>query len=279
LSDLKARDILGELDTRSPCGTALTNRVGQRGWSRPRVSVSPRLFLQYRLGDPWDPTSQDAQAPIGLGPVNLRLGEKKRQPAPHLKPKAPPKPQKAAPAAPQHSPSTSEVGHAPAPSADPATSAEPAAASDEEETARLAEVAAQKRREAEAARSWPRRRRVESTTGSDAARDGAGLRAPLAIRPEARDEQTDEVAQATAPQSGDRKDTGGRFRMKPAAASRAPVVREIQSESSPATADEPPPPRAAPAAAVGGGLDDLFAAAAQQGRQRVPRRPPAAAEE
>ncbi|MEL6347424.1 MAG: hypothetical protein AAFV53_30190, partial [Myxococcota bacterium] len=58
------------------------------------VATSARLFKKYRIADPWDPGSEEPALPIALGPVSLRLGEKRRQPARHLKPRDPKKKQK-----------------------------------------------------------------------------------------------------------------------------------------------------------------------------------------
>lgn len=70
--------------------------IGHRRWGRPNVAVSSRIFKAYGLKDPWDPSSRPDKDPIPLGPVSLRLGQQKRQPAPHLKPRVPKKAQAAA---------------------------------------------------------------------------------------------------------------------------------------------------------------------------------------
>ena len=272
VSDDKARDILGELESRSPCGEGLVAKVGRRGWSRPRVSISPRLFKQYRVGDPWDPSYKESHTPIGLGPVSLRLGEKKRQPAPHLKPKEPKKPKKAAlpavPPAPRPNVPKAKAAAKPAPAA-------PAKSAQEMETERLAAEAAQKRRDAEAARSWPRRTPQQASSTPDS---GGQLKAPLPVRPEAREAAAEREPRPASERGEVRKDGRGRFRMKPATLSRAPVVRDLPLVTDEKAEEEAPPkPRAAPARAVAGGLDDLFAAAAQQGRLRVS--PPSEEEE
>ena len=97
--DLKVRDLIKrrKLTSRRPLGDRLAARLGARMWERPNVCFSDRLFKRFGLADPWDPTGprQDPD-PIALGPVAVRLGAKRRQPAPHLRPKSPPK-KKAAP--------------------------------------------------------------------------------------------------------------------------------------------------------------------------------------
>ena len=279
MSEEKARDILAELEARIPVGADLTDKVGRRGWERPRVSVSPKLFVQYRVGDPWDPTAKDSQPSIGLGPVNLRLGEKRRQPAPHLKPKAPAKPKSAGP--PQDP--RPRVPDAPKPQPKPKSTAAPALSPEARETARLAAEAAEKRRQAEAARGTSRRRTAPQMTDAPASRAPSGpALAPLPVRPEAREAAQAEAQTVAASAQGP--DRGGRFRMKPAARSAAPVVREIpaapaEPEGKEAEPAAPPRPRAAPAGPVKGGLDDLFAAAAQAGRMRVPTSVEPSAEE
>jgi hypothetical protein len=62
-------------------------RIGGRAWARPNVCFSGRLYEKFGLADPWAPGGGRDADPISLGPVALRLGEKRRQPAPHLRPK------------------------------------------------------------------------------------------------------------------------------------------------------------------------------------------------
>lgn len=95
--DRRARDILDEIEARQPPGQRLMDRVGRRGWGRPNVATSARLYKKYQLPDPWDPAAKNDVKPIGLGPVSLRLGEQRRQPAPHLKPREPKKKKKSKP--------------------------------------------------------------------------------------------------------------------------------------------------------------------------------------
>jgi len=90
----KAKDLLraDRIDRRLRLGERLLQRVGGRMWDRPNVAVSHRLYKRFQLDDPWAPPgSKSRKSAVGLGPVSLRFGEKRRQPAPHLKPKAPKK--------------------------------------------------------------------------------------------------------------------------------------------------------------------------------------------
>jgi len=269
VSDDKARDILKDLTIRDTCGSRVVDRVGRRGWSRPRVCVSPRIFRQYRVGDPWDPGSEDHQNPIGLGPVSLRLGEKRRKPAPHLTPKEPRKKEAPPPLEPR----------VPVAKPPPVQPVAPRVPQENQETAHLAEVAAQKRKEAEAARSWPRRTVTPVYAATEAGQGKKPPLAPLPVRPEARDAHEKETdGSAMSGQDGRQKGGRARFRMKPTDVTRAPVTRAIEPATDGGTA-EVPPPRAAPAMPVSGGLDDLFGAAAQQGRLRMDQGPAVEAEE
>lgn len=269
VSDAKVRDILSELQPRPSLGAGLTERVGRRGWERPRVSISPRLYQQYRLGDPWDPGAGREGQPIGLGPVSLRLGEKRRQPAPHLKPKGHKQKKKAQAAPAQFRPRVPDAKPT-KPKAAPKPSAE------QLQTQRLAALAAQKRAEAEAARSWPRRSSAAAAAPETLApkkSDGPAL-AKLPVRPEARAAAA--ASQPVSEAASGRQDKGGRLRMKSAPTSSAPVIRDIAPVAdAPKPQEEPSAPRAAPTGLIRGGLDDLFAAAAQAGRMRVPKRAPA----
>ncbi len=84
----RAGDVLDTLARRRRLGERTLLRVGGRAWERPRVAASGRLFARCGLPDPWDPTLPRAtEESIRLGPVSLRLGTKRREPAPHLKPK------------------------------------------------------------------------------------------------------------------------------------------------------------------------------------------------
>ena len=78
-------------------GGVVGDGVGVVRWSTGMGAASGRVssrLWQYRVPDPWDPESKKDSSE-GLGPVSLRLGQKRRQPAPHLKPKEPKPQQKA----------------------------------------------------------------------------------------------------------------------------------------------------------------------------------------
>ena len=88
----KARDLLrsDRLTRRERLGERLLRRVGGRMWERPNLAVSARLYKRFQIDDPWAPAGSDKRRKkLGLGPVNLRFGERKRQPAPHLRIKDP----------------------------------------------------------------------------------------------------------------------------------------------------------------------------------------------
>lgn len=85
-----AKDLLrsNRLRKRMSLGERLMQRVGGRMWDRPNVAVSERLYARFQLDDPWAPPgTEKREERLTLGPVNLRFGEQRREPARHLKPK------------------------------------------------------------------------------------------------------------------------------------------------------------------------------------------------
>ena len=88
----KAKEILTELPKRKILGSLLLKRVGRRKWERPNVAISAKLYRIYSIPDPYLPSAESRKWLVGLGPVSLKLGENRRQPAPHLRPKEPLKP-------------------------------------------------------------------------------------------------------------------------------------------------------------------------------------------
>ena len=94
MAEKKAKEILKDLPTRRVLGHAMLQKVGRRAWERPNVCISSKLYRIYAIPDPFLPSKEARKWLIGLGPVSLKLGENRRQPAPHLRPKEPPKPRK-----------------------------------------------------------------------------------------------------------------------------------------------------------------------------------------
>ncbi len=276
LSDQKARDIIKDLSARGVCGDSVQKRLGKRAWTRPRVAVSDRLYKQYRVPDPWDPEARREATPIGLGPVSLRLGEKRREPAPHLKPR-PPKEKKSTLSAshslpkPPPRPKPSAAPVKPAKAVKPAADAADKAARLEAEQARAQEIEA-RMRQAEAARGkWVRAAPTSEPSGSSGG-------PPLPVRPDADEATLARRTGATLPtpsrpksRQASRSD-GGRFRMQSRKVIAAPVISEVISPDDPTETDVPvpvvePPPRVrSMPSAAGGSMDDMFAAAAQMGR-------------
>jgi len=281
LADDKAKDILNELERRGVVGERMKASVGRRAWERPRVAISSRLYKQYRVPDPWDPAAKKDVTPIGLGPVSLRLGQKRRQPAPHLKPKEPKKPQQKSrdpfaglPNVPKAKPRPPAPKPAPPKAVSQAKSAEMA-----EKEARAAEVEA-RMRAAEAARGGAWRR--ASPAEVEASR---GVAPALPVRPDVdevvrtrAEEQDPPATEGSRTASLGQKDRGssGRFRMAASRVTNAPVVRRrvdpaADLSESPEQVVAPPPRRAMP---TGGAatMDDFFSAAAQMGRLAMPSR-------
>ena len=80
----KAKEILSSLSQREPVGDRILSRVGRRFYGRFNAATSSRLFELYDIPDPYQPEAYDSKWAVKLGPVSLRLGENRRQPAPHL---------------------------------------------------------------------------------------------------------------------------------------------------------------------------------------------------
>ena len=90
--DKKVKESIANLQERPPLGHRLLKKVGRRAWERPRVSISHRLYELYDIPDPFMPDAKERKWTVRLGPVSLKLGENRRQPAPHLRPKEKAKP-------------------------------------------------------------------------------------------------------------------------------------------------------------------------------------------
>ena len=94
-TDRKAKDdkgLLSRLSSRIGVGGEVAKKVGRRGFERPNVAISNRIYEQYDVPDPWAPKSKKKSNKweTRLG-VSLKLGEAKRQPGRHLMPKEPKK--------------------------------------------------------------------------------------------------------------------------------------------------------------------------------------------
>ncbi len=76
----RARDCLEELPPRRAAGEDLLDRVGARARSGPRWA---RVFERLGVPDPYDAYAEDQ--PLGLGPVGVKLADRRR-PAPHARP-------------------------------------------------------------------------------------------------------------------------------------------------------------------------------------------------
>ena len=83
---------MSRLSSRIGVGGEVAKKVGRRGFERPNVAISNRIYEQYDVPDPWAPKSKKKSNKweTRLG-VSLKLGEAKRQPGRHLMPKEPKK--------------------------------------------------------------------------------------------------------------------------------------------------------------------------------------------
>jgi len=126
LSDIpepRVRDILPTLEPRPFLCQRLIDRVGRRGWERPTWGFGRKLYPRMGLADPWDPGARPGRE-LKLGPVSLKLGRERRQPAPHLRPKEPKKKKPVDPVAKWRRPPPKRApSPPPAPTPQPATAA------------------------------------------------------------------------------------------------------------------------------------------------------------
>jgi len=279
----RGAEVLDELQQRPTAAERLLARLGPRGFSRPNVAVSSRIFAKYRVRDPWDPDPTAPDDPIALGPVSLKLGER-RQVAGHL------------------SPPQSKETRKPEP-VDPIARFRPKPVGDERTSSRPTPSKPTPSKTAPRPAAPPPA--AETPTGlppggpsamarAFGARDlRQPLRRPIPMRPdrvpEAGPQGAPPVPVATpvpAPQAAGRRlpplpaaegrGSTGRYRMQPTQ-TMAPVVTEVASapetsaEPAPPSAPEAPPrPRALPPS--GDSLDDLFGMAAMGGRMTLGRR-------
>ncbi len=297
--DLPADDPADDaLEHRPTPAERVLARIGHRGFSRPRVAVSSRIFRKYRVRDPWDPDPSEPEDPIALGPVSLKLGDR-RQPAPHLKPpkrKDKNKGRKARdpgsfrPRVPSASATSTRSGptERPTPSPRP-TAPTPTRSSSSTSRARGAKAEPSALAREFGATSGKQPLRKPLPVRPDIGGDGdaaAATSTPVASPAAAPPSQAPPSPQGPAPSAGGRakraRASGGRFRMASTSVS-APVVKEIrrldevsaEEAAGPVTEEAPPPPRAA--MPMGDSLDDLFGMAAAGGRMtlgdRKPRKP------
>jgi hypothetical protein len=298
--DLKVRDLIKrrELPDRSPIGARLAQRLGARMFERPNVCFSARLYKRFGLADPWDPTGpRDDPDPVALGPVAVRLGEKRRQPAPHLRPKTPKKKkqQAADPLAKWRRPApkpkaTPEPAPAPRPTTAPAPApppgAPPQAAGPSGRAVPLPvrpDLAALQEKKGIAPPprptpvppSKPAPARVPGPPGPGGGGmpgQRGGMRPPMPPKasPKRRaGRMRARAVRAPAPDLAAPPPPEVVEIAPPAAAPAAPVVIEAPPPA-PAPAPAPPPRRAAPTGPAG--LDDLFGMGQQEGRMRMRRR-------
>lgn len=299
--DARGKAALDQLQARPTPAERLLARLGPRGFARPRVAVSARIFRKYRVTDPWDPDPKEVEDPIELGPVSVKLGER-RKVAPHLAP--PEAPKKKAPAAAvdpiakyRPKPGTSSPSPKPppaTPAAAPAGKAPPAAPPTPQGPPPAPPTRGQP--PSELAREFGARdarqplRKPLPMRPDRAPVDGAPAPAPTAADvPRSLPPVARPSSPSARPQAGG---TAGRLRMQSTATSspvevrRPPValaeeaaeVEEVLlSEAPPASAPAPKPPvEKAPARPPmppkGDSLDDLFGMAAMGGRMTLGRR-------
>lgn len=279
--DQRAVAALDQLEARPTPAERLFDRVGHRGFSRPNVAVSGRIFAKYRVVDPWDPDPKEPEDPIALGPVSLKLGERRRV-AQHLAPPAAykKKVKKVVDPIARYRPKPGQATRTPKPAAQAAPTptpppvAPPPAPRPTTELGR--EFGARDGRQP-LRKPIPMRPDMAPSDG-DPADDAGAVARPAAVVPRS-------VPRPKAPAAVRDRGSGGRFRMKPTKVS-APIVKEVrrldevtaEEAAAPAAAVQEQAPRP-PMPPMSNGLDDLFGMAAMAGRMTLGKRREAAPEE
>ncbi len=119
--DRRARDCLGQLEPRRVLGAGTLDRVGGRIRKGPSWA---RVFDRLGLADPYDYDAEED--PIGLGPVGVKLADRRR-PAPHAQPPEEPGGSRPArPVQPPGRPQPVRLADAPKPAPPPPPASEPA---------------------------------------------------------------------------------------------------------------------------------------------------------
>ena len=237
----RARDCLDQLPVRRAAGEDLLDRVRSRVRNGPRWA---RVFERLGVPDPYDDEADDQ--PLGLGPVGVKLADRRR-PAPHARPpKGKENPLSTAPRQPEGRPSALRLAEAPKPAAaEPVSTASPPPAS----------AAASPAVKAPPARSP----------------------ADPALEPSSPIEEPPEVPSLPLPPGAKSRSRSGRVRLAPRAVSTGPRVKEIPRPSEVLGEDSvekvepetPPIERAPPGPDMG--LDDLFGFSGGGGRMKTPK--------
>ena len=87
--ELRAKDLLATMKPRKSLAERMLTRMAGRAFERPPVATSSRLYDYFDVPDPYAPKPHKDKWEAKLGPTALRLGENRRQPAPHMKVKDP----------------------------------------------------------------------------------------------------------------------------------------------------------------------------------------------
>lgn len=244
MDELRAKDVLHELRVHRSPGELVTRTVGARAWQRPRWAPSPRIFQRHRLGDPWDPAGTD-DVPIGLGPVSLRVGAERRQPAPHAQPKA------------------------------PAQAAQPQRSSAEDAYERFRSNPPRVPVAKPTAQAPPPQSPPQPELAGAAVR---ALRGKLPVRPDLDKPEDGPLVPGASPRPQEGANRPGRFAMR-ASETRAPIVKDLSA----AAAEEAPTEvedrsevertRVERSLPRGASLDDLFGFAGGAPRLKIPKEP------
>ncbi|MCB9780168.1 MAG: hypothetical protein H6742_16495 [Alphaproteobacteria bacterium] len=268
--EVRASEVLGSLRARRTPADRIVDRVGHRGFARPNVAVSGRIFRKYRVTDPWDPDA-GPEDPIELGDVGLDLG-KRLEVARHLRPpdRKSTQQRRQAQAQAAYDPHAFNPRGVPQAKKPPPPKPKDAAPPPTEIVPTGGEATI-----------------TETAFGNRVEKQP--LRQRIPIRPDLARPATDDAPATPAaaapvqrsvprpPAAASPKARAGRFRMESTSAT-GPSVREVrrldevtaeEAQKAPAAPEPPPPPRAI--APTGDSLDDLFGMAAGGDRMRLGR--------
>lgn len=235
--EARAKDLVrGGLTERKPLGARIQERVGRRAKSGPGSARRSRLFDRLGLADPYDASAKEK--PLSIGPVALKLGEKRRV-APHAAVKDPNKKKRQA-------------------AKDPVAKWRPKGVP-----------------KAKAKPTAPKAAPPKAAPRPQAAAAKGALAKPGSSAPEAPQEELPRPTLGLPPKA--KKARAGRFRMQRTPSS-GPKVRAVAPKAAPPkSVEQPPAPkpaepvnRSAPKGDLG--LDDLFGMGGGEGRMRIPGR-------
>jgi len=271
--ELRAKDILATMKPRKSLAEQMLERMAGRAFQRPKVATSSKLYEYFDIPDPYAPKPHIDKWEAKLGPTALRLGENRRQPAPHMKVKDPNK-KKSKPASkpfrPQGVPQAKTRSEAPMPAPPPLAKQSKASKEFGQKVPHKlvgklpvrpdmkAQIEAQRQGDHKSVKQ-PGKPVAPSKVSRQISAEELSARKPPSPTKEARVHQS-------------------RFRMRRTkVTNQEPVIRKIDkpqvSQAEPPPKKEKPVDRSIPKSNASAGIDDLFGFGNQEeGRVRLPKR-------